>query len=280
MIAFSIWSLHIYWYGIMYLLSFLIWYGLLSYGQKKWWYTGTYADVIIGKDLDGFILALLLGVILWGRLGHILIYDFSYFFSHPLKVFALQQGGMSFIGGIVWVALTVFIYFSYFSPVAEQKKDILSLFDAIVPVVPIGIFFGRFGNFLNQELYGRVVPEHVRGLPVGIINFLTDIKVFHIYDHIDTVLRINTNFLSMFLEWLVLALLLWFLFFNKVLSKKRNSWQLSAVFLWSYSLVRFLLEYVRQDSQAEFVGIFTRSQWFFVFFFFLAMILFLLKRKS
>ena len=280
MIAFSLWSLHIYWYGIMYLLSFLIWYALLSYGQKRWWYTWTYADSIIDKDLDGLILALVVWVMLWGRLGHIFIYDFSYFLSYPLKIFALQEGGMSFIGGIVGVVISISLYFSYFAPKSVQKKDVMSVFDAIVPIVPMGIFFGRFGNFLNQELYGRVVPENFRGLWTWMVSFLSDIHIFHIYDQIDKGLRINTNFLSMFLEGFLLSIILWILFFSKVMTKKRNSWQLSAVFLGAYSVVRFFLEYVRQDSQAEFVGIFTRSQWFFVLFFAFSIIGFVLKSKK
>ena len=71
---------------------------------------------------------------------------------------------MSFIGGIVGVVISISLYFSYFAPKSVQKKDVMSVFDAIVPIVPMGIFFGRFGNFLNQELYGRVVPENFRGL--------------------------------------------------------------------------------------------------------------------
>ena len=67
---------------------------------------------------------------------------------------------MSFIGGIIGVIISVIIYIYYFSPLTKLKdKNIYSLFDAIVPIVPVGIFFGRFGNFLNQELYGRVVDQ-------------------------------------------------------------------------------------------------------------------------
>ena len=273
MIAFSIWSIDVYWYGIMYLLGFLLWYVLLRYGQKSWWYKNTTADLIISKDLDWLILSLLIGVMLWGRLGHIFIYDWSYFVAHPLKILAFQEGGMSFIGWILWVIVSVVIYFFYFSPAKNiQPKNILSIFDAMIPIVPLGIFFGRFGNFLNQELYGMVVSESFKSSTLGIL--MEKLGLFYVYDQIGPELRFNTNFLSMIFEWAMIALVLWILFFTKVVTKKRNFWQLSAVFLALYSGVRFVLEYARQDSQAEFVGRFTRSQWFFVIFFVIAVVSF------
>lgn len=271
MIAFSLWWIHVYRYGIMYFVSFLIWYVLLSYGQRQWWYRWTAAADVIGKDLDGFILSLLIGVMIWWRLWHVFIYDRSYFVAHPLKILAFQEWGMSFIGGIIGVVVSVMIYFFYLSPVKDSKnKNVLAIFDAMIPIVPLGIFFWRFGNFLNQELYGRVVPEGFRVSDLG--DIMEKLHLFYVYDKIGPELRFNTNVLSMIFEWGMIALVLWILFFKKVLIKKRSSWQLSMVFLGLYSGVRFMLEYVRQDSQAEFVGRFTKSQWFFVIFFVVAVV--------
>ena len=280
MIAFSLWWIHVYRYGIMYFVSFLIWYVLLSYGQRQWWYRWTAADDVIGKDLDGFILSLLIGVMIWWRLWHVFIYDRSYFVAHPLKILAFQEWGMSFIGGIIGVVVSVMIYFFYLSPVKDSKnKNVLAMFDAMIPIVPLGIFFWRFGNFLNQELYGRVVSEAFRGS--WLWQLMEQLHLLYIYDKIGPELRFNTNVLSMIFEWGMIALVLWILFFKKVLTKKRSAWQLSMVFLGLYSGVRFMLEYVRQDSQAEFVGRFTKSQWFFVIFFVVAVIwYFLLVRKN
>ena len=271
MIAFSLWWIHVYRYGIMYFVSFLIWYVLLSYGQRQWWYRWTAADDVIGKDLDGFILSLLIGVMIWWRLWHVFIYDRSYFVAHPLKILAFQEWGMSFIGGIIGVVVSVMIYFFYLSPVKDSKnKNVLAMFDAMIPIVPLGIFFWRFGNFLNQELYGRVVSEAFRGS--WLWQLMEQLHLLYIYDKIGPELRFNTNVLSMIFEWGMIALVLRVLFFKKVLTKKRSSWQLSMVFLGLYSGVRFMLEYVRQDSQAEFVGRFTKSQWFFVIFFVVAVV--------
>ena len=271
MIAFSLWWIHVYRYGIMYFVSFLIWYVLLSYGQRQWWYRWTAADDVIGKDLDGFILSLLIGVMIWWRLWHVFIYDRSYFVAHPLKILAFQEWGMSFIGGIIGVVVSVMIYFFYLSPVKDSKnKNVLAMFDAMIPIVPLGIFFWRFGNFLNQELYGRVVSEAFRGS--WLWQLMEQLHLLYIYDKIGPELRFNTNVLSMIFEWGMIALILRVLFFKKVLTKQRSSWQLSMVFLGLYSGVRFMLEYVRQDSQAEFVGRFTKSQWFFVIFFVVAVV--------
>ncbi len=283
MIAFSLGSFHVYRYGIMYLMSFLLWYALLHIWQKRWRYRfSPTVDNLIKNDLDGLMIAILLGVMVWGRLGHVFIYDLAYFISHPSKILAFSEWGMSFIGGIVGVVISLAIYFSIHSSVSRstEKGKLFALLDSILPIVPLGIFFGRFGNFLNQELYGLIVPADYWGLPTRMVNLLTSIDLFYVYDNIWSELRINTNFLSMIFEWLLLSTLLWVCFFRKVVTKKRNPWQLSAVFLFGYSLVRFFLEYLRQDSQSEFVGFFTKSQWFFVIFMVVALVMFLVQRKK
>ena len=284
MIAFSLWSFHVYRYGIMYLLSFLLWYGLLTLWQKRGWYRfSPRVDHLIKHDLDGLMIAILLGVMVWGRLWHVFIYDFAYFVAHPSKILAFSEWGMSFIGWIIGVVLSLWIYFRINSSLYNHKETypLFAFLDSIIPIVPLGIFFWRFGNFLNQELYGLIVPADYWWLPHRIIDILRSLDFFYIYSHIWPELRVNTNFLSMIFEWLLLSAILWICFFRNVVTKKRNSWQLSAVFLFGYSLVRFGLEYLRQDSQSEFVGFFTKSQWFFVIFMVVAVgIFFVQKNKS
>ena len=277
LVAFSLGPVDVYRYGIMYFVWFVLGYLLLWYGQRQGRYRGTSADIVIKDDLDWLILAILIWVMVGGRLGHVFIYDFAYFVDHPLKIFAFQDGGMSFIGWIVGVALALAIYLYYFSPIKyTPQKDIFSLLDAMIPIVPLGIFFGRLGNFLNQELYGVLVSDLWRFSP-GFIARMTDWRVFYRYAWVDNLLRVNTNLLAMIFEGALLAVVMWVLFFTKTLPRKRQSWQLALVFLACYSFVRFFLEYLRQDSQAEFVGIFTRSQWFFVVFFVLAVVGFIVR---
>lgn len=103
---------------------------------------------------DDLLLCVFAGVLLGGRLGHVIIYNFSYYIHHPQNIFAFRQGGMSFIGGLVGVTIVMLI----FRKVKKgTKHDLLTLLDIIVVALPIGIALGRLGNYLNQELYGVVV---------------------------------------------------------------------------------------------------------------------------
>lgn len=268
MIAFSLWPIDVYWYGVMYFIAFILSYTALVYLQKKWRFEGTRADAVISRDIDNLMIAIILWVMVGWRLWHVFIYDFWYFLSHPLKIFAYYDGGMSFIWWILWVVVAIVIYSFFVSSIKPKNHtEVLSLFDAFIPFVPIGIFLGRFWNFLNSELYGIVVPEHFRWLSQWVIDLFIKLNIFMVYDKVDTFLRVNTNFLSMLFEGVVLAIILWIWFVKKVKTNKRHSGQLSFVFLMGYSLIRFWLEYLRQDSQYEFVGWFTRSQWFFLLFF-------------
>jgi phosphatidylglycerol:prolipoprotein diacylglycerol transferase len=106
---------------------------------------------------------------------------------------------MSFIGGGVGVFLAMLLFRVFFK---LSWKEFLLLFDMILIVVPLGIFFGRLGNYLNQELYGIAVSQ----LPLseGVISFLQSVNLIHVYPQVDTVLRINTNLLSMLFEGICL----------------------------------------------------------------------------
>lgn len=284
MIAFSIWSVHVYWYGIMYAISFLMGYGILILGQKKGRYKKyPFVDQLIAKDIDSLLLAVLLGVMIGGRLGYIFIYSLPYFIAHPLKILAYSEGGMSFIGGAIWTIIALWIYCRR----AEKPKSwsafvsqSLLLFDTLMPMIPIAVLFGRFGNFLNQELYGIVIPQDFWWLPSWLVNFCQNTHLFHIYSHIGPELRLNTNFLSMIFEGILLIAIIWYFFLRYWRDKKIAVWQLSAIWLGCYSCVRFFLEYARQDSQAEFLGYFTKSQWFFLLFMMIAVAVIIVQGRK
>ncbi len=273
MIAFSLGPIHIYRYGIMYALTFVSGYLFLMQIQKRWWFRVYPAlDNFVAQYLDTFIITAMLGIMIGGRVGHILIYDLSYFIAHPLQILAINKWGMSFIGGIIGeiVAMTLLIM-RYNRRHAgwdtSQRLSPLLLLDMMMPIIPLGIFLGRFANFLNQEIYWLVVPADAWWLSSWLVNVLISTNFFHVYDKIDTMLRLNTNFLSMIGEWLIVGGVVWYFFISRRLDKRLAVWQLSAIFLLSYSMIRFFFEYLRQDSQAEFVRAFTKSQWFFVGFF-------------
>jgi len=108
---------------------------------------------ILEQGSEDIILYALLGVLIGGRLGHILIYGNGYYFSHITEMFQIRKGGMSFIGSMIGVGIAFLIF-------RKIKKldwtEFLLLFDCILAIAPFGIMIGRIGNFLNQELYGVV----------------------------------------------------------------------------------------------------------------------------
>ena len=134
----------IHWYGLMYLLGFVtfIWLGrkrLRTLNRPGW----------DEKFLDDLLFYGVLGVVLGGRLGEVLFYNPGYYFSHPLKIFAVWEGGMSFHGGFLGVMAAMMLF------TRSRNIQWLPLMDFIAPLVPPGLAFGRLGNFINGELWGR-----------------------------------------------------------------------------------------------------------------------------
>jgi prolipoprotein diacylglyceryltransferase len=159
-------------------------------------------------------------------------------------------------------------------------RDFFLLWDLLVVPASFGISLWRIWNFLNQELYGRLVSDVFPAISSSFIHFFSSLDLFYVYERVDWLLRINTNFLASFFEWILLFIWSWFVLY---LFFKKKSWTiglLSSLFLSWYSLIRFLLEYLRMDSQGEFVWFFTKSQRFFLFFFFVWCLLFYRSIKS
>lgn len=275
MVAFQIFGFSIYWYGIFYALAFILGYfGFTWMGKQQWFSAYPRIQKLLTEELEDLLFAIALGVIFGGRLGHVLIYGNGYYFSHLSEIFKVREGGMSFIWGIlgVVVAIACFVKIKKLT-----QQDFLFLFDLILIFVPLGIFFGRFGNYLNQELYGIPLTQ----LPNRLSQTFNTLGLVHQYDKVDQLLRVNTNFLSMIFEglWLFLAQIL--VAFRMVKQKKRKIWLLATNFLLFYSIIRFVLEYLRADSQMEIVGFLSKSQRFFLIFIVIALIIkYLLIKKN
>lgn len=256
MIAFSLGSIHIYWYGIFYLITCVLWYAFLwRVGKQQRFKEHTGVQRLLTSWVDDLILATILWVLIGGRLWHVFIYERPYYQNHIMEIFAVWHGGMSFIGGILWVIIAIFVVERMYK---LSRKEFFIIFDLLLLVIPIGILLWRVGNYLNQELYGIIVPDSLL--------WMKDIRITHIYDKIDMHLRFNTNFIAAFFEWLVMRIVLVTLLFKQRWQKKWKPWMITVTFIILYSVMRFALEYLRQDSQFEYIWPMTTTQWFMILF--------------
>lgn len=142
-IIFSIGPISLRWYGLMYLIGFVAAMYLANKAADKskgLWTRDQVSDLLFYSFL---------GVILGGRIGYVLFYQFDYFLVEPSYIFKIWQGGMSFHGGLLGVITAVFIF------ARKEHKRFLEVSDFVAPLVPIGLGMGRLGNFINDELWGR-----------------------------------------------------------------------------------------------------------------------------
>lgn len=143
-VALHIGPLAIRWYGLMYLTAFALFLGLGRYRMRARPDLGWHR-----RELDDLLFYGVLGVVLGGRLGYIVFYKAAYYLQHPLEIFAVWQGGMSFHGGFLGVLAAMWLFSR------KSGKSWLGVTDFIAPLVPLGLGAGRIGNFINGELWGR-----------------------------------------------------------------------------------------------------------------------------
>ena len=278
MIAFSIGSIDVYRYGIFYFIAFLVGYLFFHRITKQhiFWTKFPRVQTFFQKHIDELILCIFFGILIWWRLGHVVIYDVQYYLAHPADIFQIRKWWMSFIGWMIGVTIALV-------GLARSKKfkfkEIVLLFDIILAIVPFGIMIWRIGNFLNQELYGVVVSDWLPRLWYPVFSIFNDLHIFQVYPQVDLQLRVNTNFLASLLEGLVLLILTLSIVRKRVKTKSPQPGKIVAVFLIWYSFIRFVLEYLRADSQLEFHGRFTTSQRFFLWFFLLGVMTLVYRKR-
>lgn len=215
-IAFHVFGFGVHWYAFAYII------GLLA---------GRYYCMKIAKSLaeitpqmvDDFLLWCALGVIIGGRLGQVLFYYPEWYFTHPLHIFKVWEGGMSFHGGFIGVAIASFFYARYY------KISLLTFWDLIAPAAPIGLGLGRFANFINQELWGRVTT-----MPWGVI-----------YPMAGPLPRHPSEIYEALTEGLLLFLVLYFFMRKRYI---RYPGFLSGVFSIGYALSRSFCEIFREPE--------------------------------
>lgn len=144
-VAFSVFGLDIRWYALAYIAAFIVGYILLIKFTKS-----ERAEIRLSKkQSDDLLTAVILGVILGGRLGYVLFYNLAFFLAHPLEIFAVWHGGMSFHGGLLGVIIATFLF------ARKEKINAWKILDILAVIAPIGLFFGRIANFINMEVMGR-----------------------------------------------------------------------------------------------------------------------------
>lgn len=206
------------WYGLMYVLGFLASYFLIPV-QKRSREIG-----LTGKNLQDLIFYLALGLVIGARLGYILFYQypaFPFYLHHPLEIIATWHGGMSFHGGLIGTTLAGIIF--------SRRRNIpfWPMVDSVIVTAPIGLFFGRIGNFINGELYGRVTH-----MPWGMV-----------FPNTNGLPRHPSQLYEALFEGLVLFVILW-----NMRKKRFPDGMMVTFFLFLYGLFRFFIEFFRQPD--------------------------------
>jgi phosphatidylglycerol---prolipoprotein diacylglyceryl transferase len=238
-IAFHVGPLAVRWYGIMYLLGYMVGTSVAKIRSRRGLWTLTPADI------DTLVGYLLVGMFIGARLVYVTVYDWPAYRAHPLDIFAVWHGGLSFHGAALGMTIACALF------ARRKRMPFLMVADGLAVCAPPGLFFGRIGNFINGELYGRAAS-----VPWAMV-FPADPQ---------RVPRHPSQLYEAACEGILLGLVLWAL--QAVLARRARAGRdfhdgyLSAAFLIGYGLIRFLVEYTRQpDAQLGFVlGPFSMGQ--------------------
>jgi phosphatidylglycerol:prolipoprotein diacylglycerol transferase len=221
-VAFSLGPLKVHWYGLTYLAAFLLgwWLGRIRAKREDNSWTQ--------EQIGDLVFYVALGVILGGRLGYILFYDFANFINDPKTIFQVWKGGMSFHGGLIGVLVAMWLLGR------KTRRGFFEVADFVAPLVPTGLLAGRIGNFINSELWGKPtdLPWGFQLVPGG-----PALHPSQLYEGM--------------LEGVALFIILWV-----YSSRQRPVMAVSGMFLLFYGIFRFLVEFVRvPDAQLGYLAL-------------------------
>ncbi|MBU2590107.1 MAG: prolipoprotein diacylglyceryl transferase [Nanoarchaeota archaeon] len=236
----SLGPLQIKYYSLAYLFGAIIVYFLVQFLLKE-----KKINLNKNKILDLIVYALL-GVVIGGRLGYILFYNFFYYLSKPLEILAVWSGGMSFHGGLIGSFALVYYYCK------KNNLEFWKIADIMVIPIAIALFLGRIGNFINGELYGRITT----------ISWAVKFKGVDGFRHPSQIYEALKN--------LFIFMVLWF-----ARKRKMADGILFSIFLIIYSVLRFCIEFFREpDIQIGLLFGLSRGQWFSIAMFITGIILY------
>ena len=241
----SIGPLAIRWYALSYIVGFMLflWLGRRRIAQGNTLFTR--------EMLDDFLTWGILGVIIGGRLGYVLFYKFSTYIDHPLDIFKVWEGGMSFHGGFLGVLAAMWLFSR------KHKISFLKTMDFVAPLVPLGLASGRIGNFINGELWGRITDINAfwaMGFPQAHYEDVEAAAHNPLWaewlQQYAMLPRHPSQLYQFALEGICLFIVLWI--FSK---KTRPDGQVASLFLAGYGFFRFLAEFARQPD--DYLGLLT-----------------------
>ena len=230
-IALSIGPFAVRWYGLMYLTAFIL---FIVLGRLRIRQPHIAAQSWRNEDVDDMLFYGVLGVVIGGRLGEVLFYHPQYYFSHPLDIFAVWKGGMSFHGGFLGVLVAMAVW------ARKNGRKLMDVMDFIAPLVPLGYAAGRIGNFINAELPGRVAEAT---LPWAMI-----------WPNVDSLPRHPSPLYQALIDGVLLFIVLWL-----YARKPRPRLAVSGVFSLGYGCARFFTEYFRMPDYEVNLGDWTIS---------------------
>lgn len=232
------------WYALSYIVGFclFIWLGRrrIKSGQT----------IFTNELLEDLFTWGVFGVILGGRLGYVLFYQSAYYFSHPLDILKIWQGGMSFHGGFIGVLVAMWLF------ARKHKVKFWAVADFVAPLIPLGLACGRIGNFINGELWGRVTSAdafwamgfpHAHDDDVALV-MQDPQKWLPVWEKFQMLPRHPSQLYEFMLEGIVLFVIMWL--FTK---KPRPLGQASMLFLLGYGVFRFIVEFAREPD--DFLGL-------------------------
>ena len=229
-VALALGPVKIHWYGIMYVFAFMAAWAIA-------WRRAALPHSPIKRDqIDDLIFYGALGVVIGGRVGYVFFYGFDQFLREPLWLFKIWTGGMSFHGGLLGVMIAMWWYGR------KTKTDAMTMIDFVAPIVPLGLGFGRLGNFIGAELYGRV----------------SDVPWAMVFPGGGELPRHPSQLYQAGLE----GLLLFCIVFSFSM-RPRPKYAVSGVFALCYGMFRFVVEFFREPDQAigfDLFGWMTRGQ--------------------
>ncbi len=236
-VAVSLGPLDIHWYGVMYLLAFLAFWAIGNRRavHQSWWGWSK-------QDVSDILFYGMLGVIVGGRIGYMFFYAFDSLIQNPLTLFKVWDGGMSFHGGLLGVIFAM----AWFA--RKTQRSFWQVADFVAPLVPLGLAFGRLGNFIGGELWGRItdIPwamifvksTHLRGANADLLNDAWRSGALdHLARHPSQLYQAGMEGLALFF------ILIWYS------RKPRPRAAVSGLFLLGYGVFRLIAEFFRQPDE-------------------------------